>query len=117
MDKLNFVFLIRDDHFWEQLFSHILNLNKQPEKIDKIAVVVVGTGLLSCLRSTKLEPIKSAISQLSNENVNFYLCINTLSKYGIHENMILPEIDMAREGGLIKVADFESKGYHTIVLG
>ncbi len=28
MDKLNFVFLIRDDRYWEQLFSHIAHLKQ-----------------------------------------------------------------------------------------
>ncbi len=117
MEKLNFVFLIRDDSRWEQLFSHIANMKKQSDEIDKIAVVAISTALLSCLKSTHLDTLKASISHLTDENVEFYMCTNTLSRYGINENLLLPEIKIAREGGLLKVARFEASGYHTITLG
>ncbi|CAK7074910.1 MAG: hypothetical protein PARBA_03017 [Parabacteroides sp.] len=116
MDKLNFVFLIKDDRCWEELFSHIINFKKQPAMTDKIAVISIGTALLSCLKSTHLDTTKSTITYLNNENVEFYQCINTLSRYGIDEKMLLPEISIAREGGLMKVAYFESMGYHSFTL-
>lgn len=116
MDKLNFVFLIRDDRSWEQLFSHVINLKKQ-SVTDKIAVVSVGTALLSCLKSTHLDKFKSTITHFKDEGVEFYQCINTLSRYGIDEKMLLPEISIAGEGGLIKVACLESIGYHPVTLG
>ena len=117
MEKLNFVFLIRDDRYWEQLFSHIANMKKQSDEIDKIAVVAVSTALLSYLKSTHLDTLKATISHLANNNVEFYMCTNTLSRYGINENSLLPKIKIAREGGLLKVACFETNGYHTITLG
>lgn len=117
MEKLNFVFLIRDDRCWEQLFSHIANLNKLPAEVDKIAVVAVGTALLSYLKSTRLDALKATIFRLANENVQFYLCTNTLSRYGMDESMLLTEVRIAHQGGLVEVARFESKGYHTITLG
>lgn len=117
MEKLNFVFLIRDDNCWDQVFSHIANLKKQSEEIGRIAVVAVGTSLLTCLKSTHLEQRKSSISHLSADNVAFYLCTNTISRYGIDENMLLPEINIAREGGLLKAARFESMGYHLVSMG
>lgn len=117
MEKLNFVFLIRDDNYWDQVFSHIANLKKQPDAIDRIAVVAVGTSLLSCLKSTHLDQRKSSITHLATENVEFYLCTNTITRYGIDEDMFLPEISIAREGGLLKAARFESMGYHLITMG
>lgn len=117
MEKLNFVFLIRDDSRWEQLFSHIANMKKQSDEIDKIAVVAVSSALLSCLKSTRLDTLKASMSHWAKDNVDFYMCINTLSRYGIDENLLLPEIKVAREGGLIKVARFEASGYHTVTLG
>ena len=77
---MNFVFLIRDDRYWEQLFLHIAHLNQQSAMVDKIAVVSVGTALLSCLKSTQLETVKSTFTRLDNENVKFYQCINTFSR-------------------------------------
>lgn len=117
MEKLNFVFLIRDDSRWEQLLSHIANMKKQFDEIDKLAVVAISTALLSCLKSTHLDMLKTTISNLADNNVEFYMCTNTLSRYGINEDLLLPEIKIAREGGLLKVARFEAIGYHTITLG
>ena len=117
MEKLDFVFLIRDDKSWIQLFSHIYNLQKETHVVDKMAVVAVGTSVLSCFLCTTLSDFKESVAKLVNNGVEFYICINTLHKYGITENMILPEIKIAREGGLIKVARFETKGYHVITLG
>lgn len=117
MEKFSFVFLIREDTCWNQLFSHVDNLKKSSDEVGNIAVVAVGTALLSCLRFTNLETIKETISRLSYEGTQFYLCINTMSRYGIQEDMLLPQIAIAHEGGLLKVAKLESMGYHQIVLG
>lgn len=117
MENFNFVFLLRDDNSWNQLFSHIENLKKSPKEIGNITVVVISTALLSCLQCTNLETHKEAISRLSDEGVQFFLCINTMSRYGIDEKMLLPEIAVAHEGGLMKTAKFESMGYHLVTLG
>lgn len=39
-----------------------------------------------------------------------------MSRYGIQEDMLLPQIAIAHEGGLLKVAKLESIGYHQVVL-
>lgn len=117
MRELNFVFLIRENGCWGQLFSHVDHLNEHPEETKDIVVVAIGTALLSYLKSTRLDAFKSTVSRLASENVKFYLCINTLTRYGISEDMLLPEVAIAREGGLLEVARLESMGYHSITLG
>lgn len=117
MEKLNFVFLLREDGHWNQLFSHVENLKKSSGEVGNITVIAVGTTILSCLRCTNLGALKETITQLSNEGVQFFLCINTMSRYGIAKEMLIPEIAVAHEGGLIKAAKFESTGYHLITLG
>lgn len=117
MKKLSFVFLIREDNYWNQVFSHIENLKKSPDKVGDIAVIAIGTALLSCLQFTNLKTLKENIARLSKEGIQFYLCINTMSRYGITEDMLLPEIVVALEGGLLRAAVFESEGYHLITLG
>lgn len=115
VDQFDFVFLIQDDNHWEKLFSHIVNL-KQQSVVNNIAVVILNTAILSCLESTHLDAIKVTFSKLTNENIEFYLCTNTLFRYGMEENMLLPEIKIAKEGGLLKVALFETLGYHKVTL-
>lgn len=117
MEKFSFVFLIREDGKWEQTLSHADNLLKSPNKVDNIAVVAIGTAILSCLKRTNMKALKENITRLAGENVQFHLCINTMHRYGIDEDMLLPEIKVAYEGGLIKTAELSSKGYHLITMG
>lgn len=117
MEKFNFVFLIREDARWGQVFSHIANLKKESDSIGEIAVVAVGTSILSCLKSARTDALKSKIISMSAENVRFYLCTNTMYHYGIVQDMIVPEFEIAHEGGLLKVARLEALGYHLVALG
>lgn len=117
MEKVNFIFLIREDRYWEQVFSHIKNLKKSADEIGNIAIIAIGSALLSCLQHTNMKTFKETIARLSKENVQFYLCINTMSRYGINEEMLLPQITVAHEGGLLKAAKLEATGYHLITLG
>lgn len=117
MEKFNFVFLIREDGRWEQVLSHADNLLKSPNKVENIAVVAIGTAILSCMKRTNMKTLKENITRLSGENVQFYLCTNTMQRYGVDEAMLLPEINVAYEGGLIKTAELDSMGYHLITMG
>lgn len=117
MEKFSFVFLIREDGYWEQVFSHADNLLKSSNKVENIAVVAIGTALLSCLKRTNMKTIKENFTRLAGKNVQFYLCTNTMHRYGVDEDMLLPEIKVAYEGGLIKAAEFSSTGYHLITMG
>ena len=117
MEKLSFVFLLREDSQWNQLFSHVENLKKSADEVGDIVVVAVGTALLSCLKRTNMRSLQETIARLSEDHVQYYLSINTMSRYGIDEEMLLPQIAVAREGGLLKAAKFESRGYHLITLG
>lgn len=117
MEKFSFVFLIREDGHWEQVLSHANNLLKSPNRIENIGVVAIGTAVLSCLRRTNMKAFKENVKRLADERVQFYLCTNTMQHYGVDEDMLLPEIKVAYEGGLIKAAEFDSIGYHLITMG
>lgn len=117
MEKFSFVFLIREDNYWPQLFSHVENLKKSSDEVGNIAVVVIGTALLSCLYRTNMKTFKETISSLSDQGIQFYLCTNTMFRYGVGKEMLLPRISIAYEGGLLKAAKFESMGYHLFTLG
>lgn len=117
MEKFNFIFLIRENSYWNQVFSHVENLKKSANETGNIVVIAVSSALLSCLQHTNMKTLKETIAHLSEENIQFYLCINTMSRYGINEEMLLPQITVAHEGGLLKAAKFEATGYHLITLG
>ncbi len=117
MEKINFVFLIKADMCWKDVFSHIENLKNTTDETGDIAVVAIGTALLSCLQHTNKKEFRETISNLSKAGVQFYLCINTMHRYGITEDMILPGIKVAEDGGLMRIAKLELQGYHMFALG
>ena len=117
MEKIDFVFLINKDTGWKDVFSHIENLKNTRNETGNIAVVAIGTALLSCLQRTNEKKFQESISGLSKEGVQFYLCINTMRRYGITEDLLLPEIKVAQDGGLMRTARFESQGYHKFMIG
>lgn len=117
MEKINFVFLISVDTGWREVFSHIKNLRKTTGDVGNIAVVAIGTAILSCLQQTNKPKLKEAVTAMSKEGVQFYLCINTMERYGITKDMLLPEIQVATDGGLMRTAKLEAQGYHKFPVG
>ena len=117
MNKIDFVFLISVDTGWQEVFSHIKNLKETTDESGKFAVVVIGTALLSCLQRTNKKTLQQTIAALSKEGVEFFLCINTMNRYGVAKDMLLSEIKVAEEGGLMKTAKLEAQGYHKFPIG
>ncbi len=117
MEKYNVVFLISDENKWDHLILQIGHLQQNKELIGRIAIVVVNTAILSCLKSSKLKEFQNKISALQTQEVEFYLCNNTCKRYGIASELILPEFSIVNEGGLIKAIVLEATGYHLFSLG
>ena len=115
--KHHVVFLLSDENRWEHMLANINHLNKNKDLIDRIAIVVISTAILSCLKNTEMEDFKAKVKELSELNVDFFLCINTCKRFGITPDMILPEFTIASEGGLAKVISLEALGYHLFSLG
>lgn len=117
MNKIDFVFLISVDAGWQEVFSHIKNLKKSTNDAGKFAVVAIGAALLSCLQRTNKKTLQETIAALSKESVEFFLCINTMNRYGVTKEMLLPEIKVAEDGGLMRTAKLEAQGYHKFQIG
>lgn len=112
MEKIDFVFLISVDTGWKEVFGHIRNLKETTNEAGKFAVVAIGTAILSCLKRTNKKTLQETISALSKEGVEFFLCINTMNRYGVTEDLLLPEVKVATDGGLMRTAKLEAQGYH-----
>lgn len=117
MEKINFVFLLRADTGWKELFLHIKNLKETTDDTGSIAVVAIGTAILSCLQRTNKPKLKEAVANLAKEDVQFYLCINTMKRYGVTADMLLPEVKVAEDGGVMRTAKLEGQGYHKFPIG
>ena len=101
MEKYKIVFLIRDNNKWINLFGNIENICKQSHKIEKISVVITDTAVMSCLLGAKINWFNKEIKSALDKKVEFFVCINTMHKYNIDLNSILPAFSLATEGGII----------------
>ena len=117
MDKYRIVYLISNENRWEHLFGQIKHINMHSELVDRIAIIVIDTAILACLKSTILEDFKNQITTLKSGYVDFFLCNNTFIKFGFKKEDILPEFELAMEGGILKALSLEKDGYKLFTLG
>ena len=113
-EKFKILFLITKEEEWSTLFAHIGHVNKSKDKVESIVVVIINTAILSCLKDNSLTQRKQLFIQMEQDKVEFILCRNTMQKYGIKDEMILPHLDIAEEGGLIKVLSYTKRGYQLL---
>ncbi len=111
MKKSSIVFLLSNEDSWPKLLAHITHIKNNPEFSGKIAVVVIGSAILSCLNSSSLIDTQKQIEHFSLNHVDFYLCINTMNRYGITINQILTPFTIATSGGVIEVTKLVDQGY------
>ena len=116
MDKQKILYAFNDDMKWEKLLKDIDNINRYPEVVEKIAVIAFGTAILSILKSTSLEEIKSKIAQASHNGIDFYVCGNTMRKYGITADQLLPQIKIAQRGTDIQILEMKEEGFYLFTI-
>ncbi len=117
MDKYKILYLISDENRWNHLFGEINHIIIHPELIDRIAVIVIDTAILSCLSNTIFEDFKNQLRMYKEKGIDFFLCNNTCLKYGITEEFILPQFELVMEGGILKALSLEKEGYRLFSLG
>ncbi len=114
MNKNSVVYLLGDENKWGHVLGQINNLQKRPDVIENISVVVIDTAVLSCLKNIADKDLQVHIDELSKMNVSFFLCNNTLIKYGIPRDLIYSAFTIVEEGGIIKTVTLEDNGSHLI---
>ena len=110
------VFLIKDNNDWDYLFHYITHLSQYPDIITGIVVIVTDTAVLSCLKGTKLDNFRFLLKTAIDEKTEFWICNNTLHKYNIAFDSLIPVFKLAEKGGIIKLCEFQSNGYCYIAL-
>ena len=116
MDIPKTLFLIGDEHKWMSLLGRLSHLKENGDKVGKIAVVVVDTAILSCRKNTILEDFKKRIEEFNQHDVAFFLCNNTVKKYGFMTDEFLPQFEIVKEGGIFKSLELQADGYCLFVM-
>ena len=114
MAAYKIMFSINNDIYWNRIIADLEAFSRKPQFIDKMAVVAMGTSILSLLNSTRLDDLKQKIADLATKNVALYICIGTMHKYGITQDMLLPQFTVADNGADIKILELRSEGYELI---
>ena len=111
MEKQKVMFAFNDETKWEKIIGEAEGMLDCADIVENVAIVSMGTTVLSILKSTILTDFKDKVSELSSKGVDFYICCNTMHKYGITADMILPEIKIAERGTDIKILELKQAGY------
>lgn len=107
----NVVIDIDDNKKWYHLLEMVENLKKFPNVSENITVVAHDTAVLSYLNSTELQCLRDQMEKLSEKNVHFYICTNTLKKYGIARERMLPYVNIAENGAIVEILKLQDDGY------
>jgi Uncharacterized conserved protein len=113
-NKYKIVFLLTNNNSWQGVISQIKNLLKVHQLIEDIAVVITNSAVLSCFKENNLEEFKTDFDLLDSSGIKFWICANTLKKYNIPPDILFNQLEIAEQGGILKVIEYQSKGYFLI---
>ena len=111
----NVVYSINCDKKWDSLLSSIKEIRLYPDKVNKIVVVAMGTAILSAIKLTCPEQKRADFKHLIASNIDFYICVNTMNRYNITKELLIPEFKIAERGASIKILEFEEIGYKLFI--
>jgi intracellular sulfur oxidation DsrE/DsrF family protein len=81
-----------------------------PEKID-IALVIHGDALDAFEAISASENHRKTVDELMKQGVRFYACANTMQTMSIKKEELLPGFIVAEKGGVVTIAELQSRGY------
>ena len=116
MEKYSIVFLLNDNNKWYDLFSHLNNVYKFPEKIDHIAVVITSNAILSCLKHSDQDALHDNMKNFQAKGVKFSICGNTIEKFQFNPDDLMPDMDIDTEGGIFKAIEYQVQGYFKFII-
>ena len=111
MEKQKVMFAFNDDTKWWKIMDEAEGVLELTDKVEKVAVVTMGTAILSILNSAIDTKFKDRVRDLSDRGIDFYICINTMHRCGITAEMILPQFKIAPQGTDAKIIELHQAGY------
>ncbi|MDO5571768.1 MAG: DsrE family protein [Bacteroidales bacterium] len=116
MKGYDVVFLIESLGKWPHTIDQIHNIKKVKNAVNNVAVVAIGTAVFGYLKSRKSDVLRDDVKKLQGSNVSFFACGNTAGAYGLTQDMMIENVPIVTEGGLLKVFSFQSKGYYLVTI-
>ena len=71
MEKQKVMFAFNDETKWSKIIDEAEGMLDCTDIVDKVAIVAMGSAILSILKSTVLTDFKNQVCNLSNKGVDF----------------------------------------------
>ena len=112
-EPLNVVYHISEADKVPFVLRNIKNHIKGVGGAENVNIVVVahGPGLKPFHAETTKPKISSLVSELQLEGVSFNACGNTMNALKYTTEDLLPDLVRRDEGGVVRIAELQSKGY------
>jgi hypothetical protein len=81
-----------------------------PENVE-IILVAHGPALKAFHKMSADEKVSKRVEMLQSQGVNFEACGNTMRAQAVALDDLLPNMFKRDEGGVVRIADLQSKGY------
>ena len=112
-DKLKVVYHVSEIDRVGFALNNMRNHIKGVGGADKVELVLVAHGpALKAFHEMSAKPkISKWVTELQGKGVNFEACGNTMRAQAVQLNDLLPKFSRRDEGGVVRLADLQSKGY------
>ena len=111
MEKYKIIFFLSNNEQWNGLMNYLQHIYLFPEKIDQAAVVITSSAILSCLKHSDQDALHREMEAYQKKGVAFFICGNTVEKFQLDPDNLMPDMDIVSEGGIYKVLECQSLGY------
>src|SRR5262249_36778654 len=81
-----------------------------PEKV-KIVLVVHGPALEAFVSSKANPDVRKQVEKRADDGVSFVACGNTMTFMKLAPDAMLTGFEVAKEGGVVRIADLQEQGY------
>ena len=112
-DKLKVVYHVSEAEKVPFVLRNIKNHIKGVGGADNVEIILVahGPGLKPFHAKDGPETVASLVSELQIEGVEFDACGNTMNAMSFQLTDLLPDFVRRDEGGVVRIAELQSKGY------
>lgn len=112
-EKLKVVYHVSEAEKVPFVLRNIANHIKGVGGAENVEIILVahGPGLKPFHGDNARENVSSLVSELQLEGVSFNACGNTMNALNYQTEDLLPDFVRRDEGGVVRIAELQSKGY------
>jgi uncharacterized protein len=112
-DKPRVVYHVADEDKVGFVLNNVKNHLEGVGGGENIEIVVVshGPAVKRLVDIEAVDQVRNGVAGLQAQGVSFEACANTLTALGIERDELLPDIKIAEQGGVTRIAELQGQGY------